>query len=1251
MDKQILDTLISIKNVLERSSRTTAAQSPHAQNEQARNTARATRAPAPSQKAQAKPDLNFKGVLSGLATLSDGSRFAAKSTRLLGRKANTASGFVEALGSTASAAAGLIGSAHSQMSAGLRSNAASLDAAIGVTIASVIDASTKLTSVSAADFQAKINDTTRMLEALAHAGANTTSFDAVQHSFANIVGHVDLALISIDDLGTSAKDAKDALDQIPAAVAKIQVSVGTLENTLSTSAGKMHLASKMFTRTLGGTIGTVLTLNRTLATTKTVLDSINDGSGSGRTTPPDPGDSGSGGSAGSGRRTKNKPEYISYFNDFTHHFRQNNLSFQASLNRTMIRQVSMIGQHLKALGDDIFTSMMPRGLDLTSVVALSTDALKAGMSLREYTKMIEDSSGIVSRVGGLDNFNKVLTQSNKQLAHLGVFGEDATRLSQSIASSSQSMGVPVDQIGEAVAGQVKVFDKLRKTTNMSSASFEDLRRTVVDSEITQAELLALAPSERAARQTELMELASWGAALGMSKQQTSQLAQAMLELRKSTVKQRNEDSMYITQAFAMVGMSASQAAEAAAIKRKSKPNAEEEKRLAELMGLYKQKAEQITGSNDSALMGLQIGIENVQEKFSGSLQKIIDAGGQVIAQQESGAQTENNKTKENNQAAFFSSILTPIEGFLKSDMARVVGAGAMLAAGLVLEKMQLSVLRSIDKKVGGDSSTDSSGTGGNKNKKGPTWKRKMRIATRRISRSASSFADGAMNAGRSVVDKIKNPAATAKSVMGAIKGFSPSAFFKTAGEVGKNVLGKGLTVVKSGFQWLGKVAGPVMKKLPLIGALLTTGLAAYDLTQAEEQAKERGISTNERRGEIVGGTAGALALGAVGAAFGGPIGAIVGGVVGEWLGSKAGGLIGANFTEWFGPGSWIGKAIAGVSSFLSSAGAMISSAVSKVAELGATIGNAVSGWAASVGGVVGGWLESAQNVISTKFEEWFGKDTKIGAVIAGVSSIATSIANTASDIFNNFASWFGKDSTLGRVVKGAASVATSAVDATAAGVSAAVGGVKSVFKNNTEATIKNTSAVARTAEVAGNDLGSLAADVRSTAQAYARPASKPEDVREKSEAPVPAKPVVSVPDTTKQNAVGQVPAKPAPTTHVAPTPQAVPTPQIAKPVQTSVLAVPVQPTAKSVNQQAVNTTPTTQAEPPNIQENKNQPRNTEPDTDITSLKDGLQLIADLLKKANETELAQLEALLAMIKSSGKSLALLNNQDLTKMLNA
>ena len=1239
MDKQILDTLISIKNVLERSSRTTAAQSPHAQNEHARTTARATRAPAPSQKSQAKQDFNSKTVVSAMATLADGSLFAARSVRVLGHKSRATSDFVHTLGSTASIAAGAIAEANIGMQAKLRDGAASLDAALSASVSSVISASTRLSSVSIDALQSKVNDAARMLEVLSSAGSDTSSFTTIQSSLAALIGTVDHTRDRLSELGFITEVSADALDKIPAIVTRIQAAATSLDTTVGASTAKMARATKVFTKSMGGTIDAVNTVNTALGVTKTVLDSIND-----RTPPPPPRpDSDSGSDSGSGNDGK------SFLNDFMRHLSQNTFSFSATVNRTLIRQFSMIGQHFKSLGDDIFTSLMPRGFDLTGVVALSKDAMMAGMSLREYTKMIEDSSGIVSRVGGLDNFNKVITESNKQLAHLGVFGEDASRLSQSIATTSQSMGVPVDRIGEAVAGQVKVFDKLRKTTNMSAASFEDLRRTVVDSEITQAELLALAPSERAARQTELMELASWGAALGMSKQQTSQLAQAMLDLRKSTVKQRNEDSMYITQAFAMVGMSASQAAEAAAIKRKSKPNAEEEKRLAELMGLYKQKAEQITGSNDGALMGLQIGIENVQEKFSGSLQKIIDAGGQVIAQQESGAQTENDKTKENNQAAFFSSILTPIEGFLKSDMARVVGAGAMLAAGLVLEKMQLSVLKSIEKKIGSDGGD--SGDSGKGKGKGPRWKRKLRVATRRISRSASSFADTAMNVGRSAIDKIKNPVSTAKSVISAVKGFSPSAFFKSAGEVGKSVLGKGLSVVKSGFQWLGKVAGPVMKKLPLIGTLLTTGLAAYDLTQAEEQAKEQGISTNERRGEIIGGTAGALALGAVGAAFGGPIGAIVGGVVGEWLGSKAGGLIGANFTEWFGPSSWIGKAIASVSSFLSSAGTMISLAVSKVSELGAAVGAAVSGWAASVGGVVGGRLESAQNTISTKFEEWFGKDTKMGAVIAGVSSIATSIANTASDIFNNFTSWFGKDSTLGRVVKGAASVATSAVGATAVGVSAAVGGVKSVFKNNTEATIKNTSAVARTAEVAGNDLGSLASDVRSTAQAYAKTPVPPADVKAKPEV-VPAKPVVSVPDTAKPNVAIQASSNPAPSNRVVPIPQAVPTPQIVKPVQAVMLAAPVQPAAKSVNQQAVNTaSPPPLADATKAQDQTEQADKVSSDTDITSLKDGLQLIADLLKKANETELAQLEALLAMIRSSGKSLALLNNQDLTKMLNA
>lgn len=1226
MDKQILDTLISIKNVLERSSRTTAPQSPHAQNDHTRQSARPARSPAPSQKSQAKQDLNTKGTVTAMATLADGSLFAARSIRVLGRKSRDTSDFVHTLGATASIAAGAIADANVSMHSRLKDGASSLDSAIGVSIASVIDASSKLSSISTAELQTKVSEAAKMLETLSAAGSDTTSFDSVRSSLSKLIGNVDHATDRINELSVITELTAIALDKVPLIVTRIQGAAGTLGTTVEWISGKMTRTTKAFSGAMGGTIDAVNSVNAALGTTKTVLDSIN----SSGPPPPPPRPPRPSPDSGGGRGRSDNTE--SYFRDFSHHLQQNSISLQATINRTLIRQASMLGQHFKSLGDDIFTSLMPRGFDLTGVISLSTDALKAGMSLREYTKMVEDSSGVVSRVGGLDNFNKVLTESNKQLAHLGVFGEDASRLSQSIATTSQSMGVPVDQIGEAVAGQVKVFDKLRKTTNMSSASFEDLRRTVIDSEITQSELLALAPAERAARQTELIDMASWGAALGMSKNQTAQLAQAMMDLRKSTVKQRNEDAMHLTQAFAMVGMSASQAAEAAALKRKSKPNEEESKRLTELMGLYKQKADQITGSNDAALMGLQIGVENVQEKFSGSLQKLMDSGGQVIAQQESGAQTETDKSKENKQAGLFSSILTPIEGFLKSDMAKIaVGVGAF-GLNLIVEKAQLAILKSIDKKVGGDSGgSDSGDTGGSGKDKGPRWKRKLRVATRRISRSASSFADTAMDVGRSAIDKIKNPVSTAKSVVSAVKGFSPSAFFKSAGEVGKNVLGKGLTVVKSGFEWLGKVAGPVIKKLPLIGTLLTTGLAAFDYSNAEEQAKEQGISTEERKGQIAGGAIGSVALGALGAAFGGPIGAMVGGVVGEWLGSKAGGLIGANFDEWFGPSSWIGKAIASVSSFVASAGNMVSSAASKVAELGASVGNAVSTWAAPFMDAVNGWFKAAQDVISTKFEEWFGKDTKIGAIISGVSSIASSIANTASDIFSNFASWFGKDSTLARVVKGAAGVASSAIDATSAGVSAAVGSVKSAFKSNTDATVKNTSAVARSAEVAGNDLGSLASDVRSTAQAYARPSP------------------------TKDSAPGisalSAPSVQGPSVSSTPVTQVVPTPQPVTPVAPIVQAIPSVPTPKSVNQQAVNTTTPTPLEDKPKSEVPSDRTSKPADADISSLKDGLQLIAELLKKANETELAQLEALLAMIRSSGKSLALLNNQDLTKMLNA
>jgi|GEM_PF-1017794 len=109
---------------------------------------------------------------------------------------------------------------------------------------------------------------------------------------------------------------------------------------------------------------------------------------------------------------------------------------------------------------------------------------------------------------------------------------------------------------------------------------------------------------------------------------------------------------------------------------------------------------------------------------------------------------------------------------------------------------------------------------------------------------------------------------------------------------------------------MGRIAGRLGRRIPVLGSLLGLGMSAWESSRIEADYTLSRDDKNARHGKAWGhaggGLAGALAGGTAGAALGsivpivgnvigGVIGAVIGGVFGEWLGGMGGQFIGQHF--------------------------------------------------------------------------------------------------------------------------------------------------------------------------------------------------------------------------------------------------------------------------------------------------------------------------------------------------------------------
>lgn len=318
--------------------------------------------------------------------------------------------------------------------------------------------------------------------------------------------------------------------------------------------------------------------------------------------------------------------------------------------------------------------LLARGIGTPAIYGhLATEAALAGMSLRDYTKILEDNSVVVARTGSFREFTKRLDATSDQLAEFGAIGQSAKQLGATMMASATTLGIPQQQVDGLVKQQIKTFGDLRRSTMMTATAFEELIVNLSQNQHVQEQLMGLAPQERAARMQQLTQLASLGHQMGLSKEAAAALTQAFLEQRKATAPERFKAAGVVRQGGAIVGMSAAESEELARfarIKDTSKLSPEELKRYQELAAQYKGGIERM---KSSGIISQENIAETLEAQMPSHLAQMAQAAGVAQLTRDSkdimGGQRDANADFANSTNKFEQGVIKfaqAVEGFSQS---------------------------------------------------------------------------------------------------------------------------------------------------------------------------------------------------------------------------------------------------------------------------------------------------------------------------------------------------------------------------------------------------------------------------------------------------------------------------------------------------------------------------------------------------------------------------------------------------------
>jgi len=236
----------------------------------------------------------------------------------------------------------------------------------------------------------------------------------------------------------------------------------------------------------------------------------------------------------------------------------------------------------------------------SSMIDLYKNAAAAGMSLKDYTKLLQENNSLLTRSASIDDFNKKIQGTVQSLNSFGIFGEQATALAATFANSATMVGVAQGNLDQVSRPLEKMFETLATNVGLTADQFREMTKTLADNEDIQDSLIGLAKKDRAARFVEYVQTQTLGLAMGGTVKQSNALAQALLDQRKASVQDTFQQSGTLSQAGAIFGMDPGQIEAARRISLKSEATQTEQEKtlLANVTGELDQRLSAAENSND-----------------------------------------------------------------------------------------------------------------------------------------------------------------------------------------------------------------------------------------------------------------------------------------------------------------------------------------------------------------------------------------------------------------------------------------------------------------------------------------------------------------------------------------------------------------------------------------------------------------------------------------------------------------------------
>lgn len=577
------------------------------------------------------------------------------------------------------------------------------------------------------------------------------------------------------------------------------------------------------------------------------------------------------------------------------------------------------------------------GIQASSALGgLYMDAARSGMSLAEYTKVLEESSVAVTRSSSMADFNKSLQVSRDRLENLGIFGAEATKLSASLATSAVTLGVPQQKLADATNAQIDTFQQLRKSSLLTAESFQQLTAQLATQQEVQSNLLGLSPLERQARLNDITGMKTFGLSLGGSRAASDAFGDALLKQRDLTVSKRFESAGRIRQSGAIFGMNAGDTEQLAQLSRKKNLSGDDKATALRL-------GSQMQASIEEAMNSGDVNRENIAEQMQAALDSsgigtLLKTAGNLKLSTDSGpagvnkdfAQGASDLLKATGRLTAWldgaqkNPIVGAISGALGS-AAFSVGIGAAIGRFMG---------RGVPPVPGGGPPVPPGGAGGG-------LMSKAMGAAKAVIAGAGSLLSSIMNIG-SLLPKIT---AMGKTAFDAVKGFGSGIL----GSVGK-LSGS----VQAAFQIL---KGGGMSAMGAIGSMISGGVKALGPT-------------------LLGGIKGILGGAFKFAGGSGLLSAVFGGVMELFTGDLGSALNAADDSTWFGDGigGFTKKILGKIGDII---GAMVRGLITGFTGLGdlaidawnATIGNLFDGMRINLGASLTNFFDRAWTSMNIMFKE------------------------------------------------------------------------------------------------------------------------------------------------------------------------------------------------------------------------------------------------------------------------------------------